>query len=410
MKKYTLLAAALIGGGVLTAPAHAQSMPELTFSGFGTIAAVHSSERNADFVGGIFQPNGAGYTHPSSFGPDSKVGGQLKATFNDKFSGVVQLVSQHQYDNSWTPVFEWANLKYQVTLELSLRAGRIALPTYTLSESRFVGYASPWVRAPKEVYGAMPYSTSDGFDASYRKQFGEVNNTVQFFYGKNKFKAPGLVSKANPVWGVSDSLEFGSLNLHASYTTVKTNWQSEGLSNLVGGLAAFGTAPGLVGAQGRMLADKYKLDDMKFSLLALGATYDPGNWFVMGEFASVKGAGFLSNSRSAYVSAGYRFGDFTPYVTYARAKADLQSENGIASPAAAGLNAGVNATLSAFAPKQHTVSAGVRWDFMKNVALKTQYDRITTSDGSSGNYANVQPGFVSGKSANVVTVALDFVF
>jgi opacity protein-like surface antigen len=59
---------------------------------------------------------------------------------------------------------------------------------------------------------------------------------------------------------------------------------------------------------------------------------------------------------------------------------------------------------------QHTVGVGLRWDFMKNVALKLQYDRLHADDGSHGLLANVQPGFDPARAINLASVALDFVF
>jgi len=428
---YTAIAAAMVGGwGLLCGAAQAQSMPEFKFSGFGTVAAVHSSEKNADFVGTVFQPNGAGYTSAWSLAPDSKLGGQVGAVFNDKFSAVVQVVSQHQYDNSFTPMVEWANLKYQVTPEFSLRLGRIALPSYLLSESRFVGYASPWVRPPDEVYSVLPITSNDGVDATYRSQIGGVNNTLQAYYGKSSARVPGsTTAKSNPSWGLNDSVEFGSFTLRAGYSSMKLDLDGvtsldpifNGLKGLSAGLAsvpmpAFQTAS----AEALALVEKYKLNGMALSAIALGVNYDPGTWFVMSELVALKGDGFLANSRSWYLSSGYRFGNFTPYATYSSTKADVPVEPGISTAGlaavpplaagAAGLNAGLNTTLGSFNSTQSSFSLGLRWDFMKNMALKTQYDRLSISEDSHGRLRNTQPGFQPGGKVDVVSVALDFVF
>jgi len=46
---------------------------------------------------------------------------------------------------------------------------------------------------------------------------------------------------------------------------------------------------------------------------------------------------------------------------------------------------------------------------MKNVALKTQYDRVKTGENSSGRLHSF-PGYVPGSNVDIVTVAVDFVF
>src|SRR5688572_28212686 len=75
--------------------------PEFKFSAFGTLGAVHSSDDKSDFIGDRFQPKGAGYSKNVSTTPDSKLGAQLSAVFDDRWSAVVQVVSKYQYDNSY---------------------------------------------------------------------------------------------------------------------------------------------------------------------------------------------------------------------------------------------------------------------------------------------------------------------
>jgi len=375
----------------------ADGSPRFSFSGYGTLAAVHSSEKNADFTGSVLQPNGAGYTSSTSTTPDSKLGAQLNAVFNDKFSAVVQVVSQYQYDSSYTPQIEWANVKYKLTPDLSVRLGRIALPSYLMSESRLVGYASTWVRPPEEVYGVLPLTSNDGVDVSYSHQFGDARNTTQAYYGTNKVNIPGGgTAKAKVSWGVNDTVEVGSLTLRAAYTALKEDLDIAGLAPLFGGMAALGETD---------MLEKYGPTGMQTSALALGVMYDPGQWFVMSEFVNYKGAGILTDGRSWYVAAGYRIGKFTPYVMHSEVKALFDEEtNG------GPLNAAINTTLQQSNATQKSTSIGLRFDAMKNVDVKLQYDWVSPGATSGGRLGNVQPAYVYGKSLNVATVAVDFVF
>jgi hypothetical protein len=127
---------------------------------------------------------------------------------------------------------------------------------------------------------------------------------------------------------------------------------------------------------------------------------------------------FLGSTRSAYVSAGWRWQAFTPYATYARVRAaGATTEAGLPAaflpptlaPAAAALNAGLN-TLLWTIPQQTSQSAGVRWDLRTNMALKLQYDRVTPLEGSRGTFINPTPRFTSGHPVRVASVALDFVY
>lgn len=397
LRPYAIATAAALACGTALADG-----PEFKFSGFGTLSAVHSDNKDADFVGSIFQPNGAGGTNSWSLAPDSKLAGQVNAVFTPKLSAVLQLVSQHQYDNSYRPLVEWANVKYQATDELSVRLGRIATPTYLLSESRFVGYSNPWVRPPLEAYSVLAITASDGIDATYRSRIGSVNNSVQAYYGTSTSKLPtGGKFQSHPGWGVTDSVDIGSLTLRAGYTSIKLDTEIPAFAQLQSFVdATIPFAPSLA---------KYKANNWELSALALGANYDPGDWFVMSEVIEFKGDSYLSDSTTWYVSAGYRFGKFTPYVTVGGTKAHVHPET----PGGNfGLNDGINIALYQATADQRTNSVGVRWDFMQNMAFKAQYDKVSTGNQSTGRFVVPQSSsnFRPGTKVDLFTVALDFVF
>jgi hypothetical protein len=88
---------------------------------------------------------------------------------------------------------------------------------------------------------------------------------------------------------------------------------------------------------------------------------------------------------------------------------------GLAPPARIGANLiggvapGINPLLHGV-PSQSSVSAGVRWDLRRNVALKAQLDRVVPHEGSHGTLVNIQPGFEPGQALQVASATLDFVF
>ena len=425
-KLHTLALAALATLCASAAGSAAAEGIDFKFSGFGTLGFTHSSIRSADYVAGPYQPNGAGHTRNPDFGPDSKLGGQMNVRFGDKLSAVVQVVSQHGYDNSYKPQLEWANIKYQITEGLSLRAGRIALPTFQMAETRYVGYATPWAHVPNDVYPTIPVSNNDGVDLTWRGRFGEASNTFQAYYGKLDTKAPVGRIKSKPTWGLANSTELGSLTLRASYIDAKLDFGVPALVGLVNGFtqlangAAAVQAPAFqaVAAQARALASKYDLSDMHIRALVLGASYDPGDWFVMAEGVKFRGDSIITDKTSWYLSGGYRFGSWTPFATIGSYKSNRNPEPGITAAVgtplaagAAGLTAGINAVRGQFNGSQSTVSAGVRWDVMRNVALKAQFDRVSLRDHSAGRFSNVQPAsFPFDAKVNLVTLAADFVF
>lgn len=388
-----------------------ESATQFSFGGYGTVGMVHSSEQHADFAANPLLGGRVGTAEQWSPNVDSRIAGQLGAQFTSSLSGVIQMVAERRADNTYKPTIEWGNLRYQVSQSLSVRLGRIALPVLMAAEYRKVGYSVPWVRTPVEVYGLVPITTSDGVDASLRTRHGPVTNTIKASWGHNHMRLGEGYGSAeiNQLVGASDVVEFGATTLRAGY--IRGDLDVPAVQPFFDAFRAFGT-------RGASLAERYELNDKKASVLSIGGSYDPGAWFVTAEWARSRTHSLLGDKQGWYTGGGYRFGDFTPYITYARVHTRTpQSDSGIstaglpraAAASAVALNASLNRYLAS-SPNQRTVAVGARWDFARNVALKMQYDRISLGPNSWGTLVNVQPGFISGGTVHVATVTVDFVF
>jgi hypothetical protein len=428
-KVRAIMLVALLGycAGAHCADSTTDSGPSMfSLNGFGTLGVVHSSEENADFVGNFFQPKGAGFTRAWSPTVDSKLGLQVDTRFNDQFSVVVQVTSQLQYDDSYTPSIEWANIKYQITPDISVRVGRTVSSLFMVSDSSLVGYTYPWVRPPLEVYAELPINHKDGIDASYGFRVGEVTSVVKASYGQFTSKVVGGgAAKATHFFDMVESLEYGPSTLRFGYSSLRVDIEgAPGLDALFGGFTQFGNTvsviPGLqaIGAQALSVARTYPVSETPYSLMTVGAKYDPGTWLLMAEWVKANGSRSFSNAAAWYVTGGYRINKVTPFVTLSEAKSDTASKTGISTtglpPALAGaataLNGGLTAVINSFAFTQKDLSAGVRWDFMRGTDLKLQYDHLLPGAGSYGPLINVQPGFRSSDSANLFSATVDFVF
>jgi Gram-negative porin len=406
-----VLAAMLSSPAGVRAAAEDLSASMFSFSGFGTLGLVHSSEDRADFVANPLQPSGAGYTRPWSPDVDSRLGVQVTAQFTPQLSAMLQVISEQNYDNTFTPHVEWADISYQPTPEFTVRVGRMVLPTFLLSDSRKVGYASPWVRPPVEVYDLSPVYDNDGVDTSYKMHLGGFVNTLVGSYGKNDFGVPpqGGTLDDNHQWAIADTVEYDALTLHVAYLRSSITYRT---------LDAVFDAFRQFGPQGTALANQYDLDNKLGQQITAGAIYDPGQWFLMGEWGRRILHSAIVDSTAWYLSGGYRLAKFTPYLTYAEVKADSNTSTPglnvttlppyLAGPATS-LNAALNEIL-ATNPIQKTMSVGFRWDVMKDIDFKMQYDRIALGAGSAGTLANIQPGFQLGSIVNLFSVAIDFVW
>jgi hypothetical protein len=406
---------ALFALGLYAAGIHADDTGTsiFSFNGFGTLGVAHSSEGQADFVTNGIKPKGAGYTHAWSLAVDSLIAGQITASLTPKLSAVVQGIAEQNYDNSYKPHMEWANIKYQFVPDFGVRIGRTVLPVFLVSDYRKVGYVNPWVRPPVELYSLVPISTSDGVDISYHLRIGEFSNNLQALYGNSKAKIPdeagGGTVKANDLWGVTYGGEYRAATVHIAYLRTN-NLTLTSVEPLFDGLRQFGP-------EGNAIANKYDPNHKPLTFIGIGGTYNPGAWFLTGEWGTTRSNSMLGKRSAWYVSGGHRVGKFTPYLTYAKAMANDISDPGLTvsayppslAGAAASLNTGLDTALAPL-PVQKTISAGVRWDFMNDICLKLQFDHTNIGSDSDGTLVNIQPGFKPGGSFNVFSATIDFVF
>lgn len=367
------LAARLAGGlalalaAVPAARGEGLSYGPLTLNAFGTFGVVHSTDRQADFVFDAAQPKGAGFSHPWSTTPDTRFGAQLTARLGDRFTGVLQAVSKYRYDGTFRPELEWANLKFDVTPGFSVRAGRIALPTFLFSDSQAVGFVLPNVRIPPEIYWQLPMNSSDGIDATYRYELTGMKGSVQVLHGRRRATLSGDgVIDVYRLQGVAATLESGATTLHLSHQVMHYSL--------------------IIGNGGPTFHGNRQ------SITSVGIIYDPGPWFVHAE-------GLVSPDRAfgryvgGYVLGGYRTGAWTPYAGYASVY--------MARPG--------DVAATSFAD-QHTTTLGVRWDLVRNVAMKLQFDAVKRRGGRQDFWLNQQPDFRSDGRAQLLSLTVDFAY
>jgi hypothetical protein len=356
-----VVAAWMLALGTVMAHADTTIDQYVTFSGFGTLGVVHSDYGQADFIGRVDQDSGAGYGSKWSVTPDSDLGVQANVTLTRALSAVVQVIARDEVDGSYTPNIEWANLNYQFTPDLGVRVGRMLLPSYQHSESQNVGYTLPWVRVPSEISYTDTAEHSDGLDVLYRLKTGVVDQQLQVQWGTTTENLPGLLfndTRAH-ILLLGDTLQYGDTSVHLVYQQF----------------------------------DASHYPPIGFRLVSAGFTYDPGAWFVTGDSSYTKDT-FFGDFFGWYLSGGMRLGRFTPYAIYSTTEAPSTGTSGL-------MRLG----------EERTVSAGVRWDFVRNFDFKLQLQQVTIlSLDDPASFANVQPGARVGDKANVLSLALDFVF
>lgn len=341
-----------------------------SYAGFGTVGVVHSDQRYSDYVrNNIRKPNGPGYSNAWSAVVDSNVGLQLMFNCHD-LSAVVQVVAEQQWNKNYKPEVEWANIQYGFTRNFSARIGRIVLPTFMMTESAKVGYANTMVRVPIDAYGDVPITNNDGIDATYRLNYGKINNSTTVHYGVTKAKGvSGLYNEARKIIGFANDVEYGPYKLHVGYSQFKLTVPT--VANLpIPSLAALGKADAKV--------------------MSVGLAYDEQDLFASVEMTTLDHV-LPGKKRGWYVLGGYRIDAFTPYIAYSAQKQ-------------------ITRPSPVFQPvNQQSAIVGVRWDFYKNTDLKVQVEQIRTDADSRGAFKSY-PGNQPGTTTRLLSLAVDFVF
>jgi len=420
MKKLTF---AMALAGLVSGPAMAaiELAPDLSVSGFGTIGAVHSNNNQADYAPSVLYPTGAGRTSSTSYGPDTKFGVQLEWKPTSRLSFVTQALSKQYANNSYSPQIEWAYGKFAVTSELDVRVGRIRPAIYMLSDYLDVNYANPWVRAPSEFYSSLSVSHMDGIDLMWRPKLGPVSLLVQPYAGHAKAILPQSTGSIpiDGILGINLSGSMGDFTLRGGYLQSKATLDTPGSTASLASAFAVGCRAGDQAACGAITT--LIPNQAKLTFSSLGASYDNSKYFASGEIGKRNGA--FDALTSWYVSGGTRIGKWTPYATYGSSKNNGPTQftagtfAGIPAFGLPSTNALGTSVLVAYGMDQHTVSLGVRYDLATNLALKTQWDHVTTVPKSgqagtgAGLFRNSTTAFSAGaNNVDLISVSLDFVF
>jgi len=407
MGKRIVLAAAL-AASLSPALCAAQSFPDVSFSGFGTLAAVRTDNANAQYATSVLQPGGARNRWDAR--PDSLIAGQVNARFTRSLAFVGQAVANRNADDDFMPHVEWAFLRLQATPDLAVRGGVLAVPVFMLSDSRLVGFSFPWVRPPTALYSQAPITDFRGVDLVYRKSFGDAAITVQPYAGKAPTDVPGtdgsiVRAHLDRLAGINIVGEMDNWTVRAGYFRTRFTYHSATTDALFAGLHA--AAPLLPGVG--TLADELSADHKKLEFTSVGVAYDGSRVFFQSEYGRRDAELFLATTKAWYATLGYRFGTVMPHVTVSSVDVASRTTQQVVphvGPLAA-LATGLDSLLATQNVAQDAVAVGLRWQFAPGADLKVQWDRVRLPDGALGNFKGTA-GFAD--TVNVYSAAVDFVF
>jgi hypothetical protein len=304
---------------------------------------------------------------------DARAGIQFDYRLSPEWTATLQLTTSGS--NDWSLETDYAYLKWQAQDWLAIRAGRLRLPFFMYSESIGVGFTYPWARPPLGFY-ITSFSNYEGVDALITFETGDFVHLIQPYIGNGDGTLPN---------GRQTSARDGTSIVYEI---------SKG--NLVGRLQALKINSTVKDEAGQPLVEDWEREVIRY--YTAGVRYDNGSLLVLTEFSRVDAQGKPSRDIEAgYVTLGYTFGDFLPYVTYMK----TQCVNTDQQDALAALgNPPYEAKGSSF---------GVRYNITSNVALKAQYDHYFDFNGTQGVFS---PDFrqLGADGTNIYSVTLDAVF
>ena len=300
-------------------------------------------------IGAGFSKEGAGYAFYSDkdldFTQESLFALQTSFAISPRMEATLQLISRGSDD--WKVKAEWAFVSYELNESSKLRAGKLRLPLYMLSDYLEVGYAYPFVRPSEEVYGVAMVSAYNGIELLHTVDFDESSLLLQPIFGQIELKPEqdfvNIVMDMDNVYGLAATYEWDALTLRSSYVTGKTDMAERLIEEL-----------------------PFNPDNQQITFVGAGLRYDADSWLLMSEFTRLEVDGVYPDTDSYYVALAYRIGAVTPYLMYSHIESKDDDERRL--PAGSPLPSGAGAEVMNL--QRSTYSVGARWDVMPNVALK----------------------------------------
>ncbi|MCX9154723.1 hypothetical protein OPU71_01135 [Niveibacterium sp. 24ML] len=378
--------------------------------GFGTLGGAWSSVDTYEFRRDATQAPTGVSGGAGSASVDSRLGLQLNYRLSPEWEAVAQGLVRYRYDASWRPELSWGFLSYTPDAALSLRAGRLGLDIYPLSDSANVGYSYLTVRPPPDYYGGIPMQSFDGADISYTWPLGADVVRAKAYLGAARGKAPAdpqggvFVLDGSPIAGAY--LEYLSERWTARLGYSRIEVAEELPFPEVFELLRHGGIPG-----GPALAEQLAVKDKRYGYWAAALGYQDGP--LQTQFA---GSVFSSDSYSlpdyyaGFAQIGYRLGAFTPYGYISAAHSpDAPPASGLPPwPVLAPLEDAVARMIESNMNDVRSYALGVRWDFAQNFALKAQVERIRGTHSLV--LWVVPPGMPQPFQTTVLSATVDFAF
>jgi hypothetical protein len=310
----------------------------------------------------------------------SLVGGQLQYQFNENFSVFVQGAAFIDRDEKLGHSIDWAYLNYDFENDVSLRIGQFQTPFLQGTEMRKIGLSRLWARPLTPGNGASGFNEYKGAELVKKYSSGEHFWDFQIGLGRAEHQREEVYNKrmelATVRYQYSDSwIRMGLV--HAYHRTERENAESVEGDVLMASLEAETRASNFV---------------INIGLSAGDSDVAPKDTF-------------------QYLSLGYAFEQFTPYIYASRKRQRFeQMDNSTTPPPGppqgppSGPPNGSGTAQFVDEVNDHSIAMGLRWNMSETLALKTQLEKNRYQDRLRGGRG------VEDFSGSALSIVLEGVF
>lgn len=361
---------------VLLAPS--VNAADIDISGYASFKAITNiNNKGVSYYNGLAKAQETNYDSR-----ESNIGLQFSTDISKKMDMTVVMSARGGPSQKYNFETEWAYASYKLNDDVSLRIGKIKGPFYMVSDYKDVGYAYPWASVPEEVYSTNPIRSVNGLDLFYQRTVNDVTYLGELYYG----------SGTNTSYVLPTSLT--ALNAQFPGQNYTATSKVEFKTHKMLGFNASASWEGISLRAGyfKTLVDAFGGTNYTGEFGGIGMTLDKNNFVIYAE-AIVRDTGpelalAFPDVNASYITAGYRMGDFLPYVTAA--------------------TIGKGKTPSKYAPKQTSTAIGLRMEIDDAASLK-----IEAANKKPGTYGGDSGGLFDSaitQNVTIVTVALDVLF
>ena len=414
--------AALLLAFCLAVPAAQAAIYEserVRISGFATIGITEGGNDILGYRRNVSQHGN--YGDDIAWETDSLLGLQLDLSFSDAFSAAIQGVAKKRFNNSIENSIEWAYLRYRHNPNLTLRAGRIGLDLYMLSEYRNVGFSYLWARLPVEFYSPTAFFYFDGADINYSFNLGDGVFNTKLFGGSSEnqfeFDNEGRDFKLNNLYGLVLGWESEHWRTRFTFTSVDYD---RSLNKAVG--TELFREPLMMAYQAGWtealdLFNGIEVDNEGIDYYSLGLAYDNAPWIIQSEISFLDtDYELIKPYTGRYLSVGYRLGPTTVYGILAKAKqTEPRTEVGELPAHLANIpefiffrETMISVYDSSYAD-QESLSLGMRWNIRYDLALKMQWDH-TRVEPAGGLLWEQREAPREKQTLNTYSINLNYIF